>query len=265
MSKEHEKDAKQDLKEASVVAIQDPGDPSKYLHGRRSNCGKWSLPGGHLHPGESREHALIREVKEETDIKLREEDLVYLGSAEYKPQMEDYEKVLVHLFGLKEPWHGKFPNPADTDGEFDRFKFINPETHDKLYNPNGESILQDHLDHKLVPEEHLTVDQGENPPSDTGRRFYMLRIKDVSGVSGTGIVGVGFEFPDGKCVMQWQTDSSTITTFESVSDVIAVHGHGGHSKIIFIDEEMRKSEEGFDYLTDAIKSCYISSLRVSSK
>jgi 8-oxo-dGTP pyrophosphatase MutT (NUDIX family) len=241
MSKDHKHDAKQDLKEAAVLAIQDPGDPKKFLHGRRPDCGKWALPGGHLHPGESREHAAIREVHEETGISLDPKDLVYLGSSEYKPQLEDYEKVLVHLFGLREPWQGRFPNVKETDGEFDRIKFLNPENHDDLYNPNGESILIDHMNHKLVPEEHLTIDEGETPPAKVGRRFYLLRIKDISGVSGTGIVGVGIEFPDGKCVLQWQTDTSTVNNYESMNDLIAVHGHGGHSKVIYVDE-LEKSD-----------------------
>ena len=38
---------------------------------RRSDCGMWGLPGGHIEPGESVSSTAIREAKEETGLDVR--------------------------------------------------------------------------------------------------------------------------------------------------------------------------------------------------
>ena len=57
--------------------------------------------------------------------------------------------------------------------------------------------------------------------------FKLLRHKDVSGVSGEGVVAYGVVFPNGKCVLCWNTDTSSIVVYDSVEDCDAVHLHGG--------------------------------------
>ena len=39
-----------------------------------------------------------------------------------------------------------------------------------------------------------------------GRRFRLVREEDESGVSGTGVVAVGVEFPSGAVVFEWLND-----------------------------------------------------------
>ena len=61
--------------------------------------GKWDLPGGHIHIGESAKDGLIREVMEETGLKL-EEPITKLyddGSITfYKARMPDKDVSLSH-------------------------------------------------------------------------------------------------------------------------------------------------------------------------
>lgn len=59
------------------------------------------------------------------------------------------------------------------------------------------------------------------------RRFELFRHEDESGVSGTGVVAVGIEFPSGRCVMEWQRIGSSIGFYESIDILIEIHGHGG--------------------------------------
>lgn len=52
-------------KVASVAVLKD----GQILFGRRNDNGKWTLPGGHLNPGESPEKGAVRELLEETGLK----------------------------------------------------------------------------------------------------------------------------------------------------------------------------------------------------
>lgn len=71
------------------------------------------------------------------------------------------------------------------------------------------------------------------------RRFYLHRVKDVSGVSGTGTVATGVAFPDdGKVVLRWcseRSDIHQVSIFNSIDDVARIHGHDGATKVVWID------------------------------
>jgi hypothetical protein len=70
------------------------------------------------------------------------------------------------------------------------------------------------------------------------RRFHLHRVVDVSGVSGTGIVADGVEFPGGVVVIRWRgKHASTVVHEQGVASVEAIHGHGGQTRVIFIDDE----------------------------
>jgi hypothetical protein len=69
------------------------------------------------------------------------------------------------------------------------------------------------------------------------RKFWLERIVDVSGVSGTGIVAEGVEFSDGRCAMRWTKDLSSVAIYDSVDALIAIHGHNGTTSVLF--EESR--------------------------
>lgn len=72
------------------------------------------------------------------------------------------------------------------------------------------------------------------------RRFQLHRHEDVSGVSGTGVVAQGVEFDDGTVVVRWLLRAGsglrpTTVMHEDISNVQALHGHGGATKIVWTD------------------------------
>lgn len=84
------------------------------------------------------------------------------------------------------------------------------------------------------------------------RRFQLHRDRDVSGVSGTGVVAVGtqymvdanvefldgfrLELPAGWCRVTWLTEFSSTVLWRSVEDAMAVHGHGGATRLVWLDD-----------------------------
>ncbi len=73
------------------------------------------------------------------------------------------------------------------------------------------------------------------------RRFFLVRAEDMSGVSGTGIVAEGVAFSTGKVVLAWIRPPFAIGIFESVFDLMAVHGHQGKTKVRWVDQEEREA------------------------
>jgi len=69
------------------------------------------------------------------------------------------------------------------------------------------------------------------------RRFLLVREHDLTGVSGTGIVAEGVMFSGGRSVLQWLREPYAIGMFQSLNDLIAVHGHEGATHVEFIDQE----------------------------
>lgn len=68
------------------------------------------------------------------------------------------------------------------------------------------------------------------------RKFYLERIEDVSGTSGTGRVAEGVVFSNGWCALHWLTEHTSVAVYPSVADLEAVHGHDGATKVV-MDEE----------------------------
>lgn len=68
------------------------------------------------------------------------------------------------------------------------------------------------------------------------RRFVLMRSVDVSGISGTGLVAWGVEFPDGKVVTRWNGLVAQTCVWDSIADVEAIHGHSGSTEIKWLDE-----------------------------
>jgi hypothetical protein len=63
------------------------------------------------------------------------------------------------------------------------------------------------------------------------KEFYLMRIEDESGISGTGIVAVVAMLPSGRCVLEWLGDEKTITMFESIEQIKRIHGHNGKTLV----------------------------------
>jgi len=79
------------------------------------------------------------------------------------------------------------------------------------------------------------------------RRFELVRIEDYSGVSGTGVVATGVEYPDGAVHLQWRNEGNDDLNTDSngcafkpapdgVEATVEVHGHEGRTEIRWVDE-----------------------------
>ncbi len=68
------------------------------------------------------------------------------------------------------------------------------------------------------------------------RRFVLYREQDVSGVSGTGVVAEGVRFSDGRVALVWLRAPAALSVFAGIGDLMRVHGHGGLSRIEWLDE-----------------------------
>lgn len=100
------------------------------------------------------------------------------------------------------------------------------------------------------------------------RRFFLQRDDDVSGVSGTGVVadGIAFgkaleilwpdgertELPSGWVRMTWRNELSSTALYRSAELVERVHGHGGATKVVWIDPEPVMRESATRPLSEAI-------------
>jgi hypothetical protein len=67
------------------------------------------------------------------------------------------------------------------------------------------------------------------------RRFILNRIKDVSGISGTGVVANGVLFDSGTVVVVWLGTYESVVVWPNMDGVEHVHGHNGSTEIIWID------------------------------
>lgn len=65
------------------------------------------------------------------------------------------------------------------------------------------------------------------------RNFLLYRGEDETGISGTGLVAEGVEFYNGQCVLQWLTKPGSIGVYNSLEDLLVIHGHQGKTKAIW--------------------------------
>ena len=66
--------------------------------------------------------------------------------------------------------------------------------------------------------------------------FALVRHEDISGVSGTGVVAHGVQFVDGTVVIRWLGQHKSTVTWDSLESAMAVHGHGGATKVVWLAE-----------------------------
>jgi 8-oxo-dGTP pyrophosphatase MutT (NUDIX family) len=131
------------MKKASVIAIPHPDVPELFLHGRRKDNKKWTIPGGCADKNESPEKCAARELYEETGLKINK--LQKWGS---KGFTDKDNKVEVTLFTAKCPDNLNLKVRQDPDSEFECFKFLNPLTHGNLHVPIERNILLDYLNER---------------------------------------------------------------------------------------------------------------------
>lgn len=78
------------------------------------------------------------------------------------------------------------------------------------------------------------------------RRFELVRHEDFSETSGTGVVAVGVEYPDGAVHMQWFNEENEDLEIDSngcafkpapsgAEATIEIHGHEGRTELRWVD------------------------------
>ena len=70
------------------------------------------------------------------------------------------------------------------------------------------------------------------------RRFQLVRSEDETGVSGTGVVGEGCLFSDGSVAFRWMSENSSSIWYGNIQAAIQVHGHGGKTKVHWLDPDL---------------------------
>lgn len=68
------------------------------------------------------------------------------------------------------------------------------------------------------------------------RRFALVRRVDYTGVSGVGVVAYGVVFSDGHVALRWVSSHPATSMWNSLDDLIAVHGHDDATTVQWIDQ-----------------------------
>jgi len=68
------------------------------------------------------------------------------------------------------------------------------------------------------------------------RRFYLVRLNDHSGVSGTGVIAEGICFTDWVCHIHWLTEFRSEGRYPNPDVMMKIHGHDGDTILYWVDE-----------------------------
>lgn len=98
----------------------------------------------------------------------------------------------------------------------------------------------------------MSIEITEFPNGGEGpfRRFVLNRKEDHSGVSGTGVVAHGVQFPDGAVVLRWSVgDEETRSTvnWSGIDAVKRIHGHDGSTTVEWVDDVAGLSESDHEF------------------
>jgi len=187
----------------------------------------------HLHPNER--EAIEKFVRSKPSYK----DL---------PENEINEEILTHTRDLltnkiQRQEHNalKKENPANWQPiDYNRLK-----ASWKQLTRKAKKITEEDLNRLMAKKSEVNIDilfKARKPKLKKFKRFYLNRKEDHEGNNGTGIVAVGVQFPDGKCLVNWMTDTPSFNFYNSLKDVNEVHGHDGDTEIKFMDD-LSKTEE----------------------
>ncbi|WP_242892598.1 hypothetical protein [Actinomadura litoris] len=72
--------------------------------------------------------------------------------------------------------------------------------------------------------------------SDVPRRFQLVRHRDITGVSGPGLVADGVLWPDGTASVRWRGEHPSIVFWDrGLESISHVHLHGGATVVRWLD------------------------------
>ena len=119
-------------RDVTQVASVAPYRDGKLLWGRRQDDGKWTLPGGHLNPGEDPARGAVRELLEETGLKPQ--TLERLGQGQVPGR-----DICVHSYRAEV--EGEPNADQDPDAELVEFRWLLPgELPGPLHNPENVTL-----------------------------------------------------------------------------------------------------------------------------
>ena len=81
------------------------------------------------------------------------------------------------------------------------------------------------------------------------KSFYLYRTEHESGISGTGRVAQGFVADNGKAALFWLSQHPSVTVYDSVGEVQAIHGHSGKTELRYEPDYKR----AFNEMKEALK------------
>lgn len=61
--------------------------------------------------------------------------------------------------------------------------------------------------------------------------FYLKRVEDESGISGTGRIAQGIIFDNGKVALTWLSEHPSVAMYDNIGDVRSIHGHEGKTEV----------------------------------
>jgi hypothetical protein len=67
------------------------------------------------------------------------------------------------------------------------------------------------------------------------RTFELVRYRDLSGISGTGVVAEGCVFTDGSVALRWRGNNPATAVWPDLESILAVHGHHGATEVRWVD------------------------------
>jgi hypothetical protein len=84
------------------------------------------------------------------------------------------------------------------------------------------------------------------------RTFELVRYRDLSGVSGTGVVAEGCVFTDGSVALRWRGTNPATAVWPDLESVLAVHGHQGATEVRWLEPRPAASPvDELDHLFDS--------------
>jgi len=89
--------------------------------------------------------------------------------------------------------------------------------------------------------------------------FYLHRVEDGSGISGTGRIAQGVIFDNGKVALTWLSEHPSVAMYDNIGDVRVIHGHEGTTEVVMeqdwkrVFNELKSALHNFD-LSLAIKA-----------
>jgi hypothetical protein len=85
------------------------------------------------------------------------------------------------------------------------------------------------------------------------RQFELHRDTDETGISGTGIVAQGVQFDDGTACLRWMSAHTSTACYASMTDVEAIHGHAGKTRIVWTGNAFQRGFE--NCVQDSFENC----------